>query len=308
VTLTVGSLFSGIGGIDLGLERAGMEIRWQCENDPYRRRILDRHWPDIPNLGDVTTVDWDTVEPVDLICGGYPCQPFSLAGQRGGDHDPRHLWPRFVDALRVLRPRYACLENVPGHLSLGFGRVLGDLAENGYDTEWECVSAAAVGAPHLRNRVFVVAHTTNPRLERRIPGGSRTDVADTDTGRRDRRSRPLRSGRGTEPADSSPMGDPHRPPPDPHPPTGRPRGTVGEPGRRTVEPDVRGMADGSAPRLDRNGTDNGPWHTEWTDVPRTAHGIPHRKDRLRALGNAVVPQVAEWVAHNMILPHERTTT
>ena len=155
---TVGSLFSGIGGLELGLERAGWDIVWQSEIDPYASRVLARHWPDTPNLGDIRDIDWQTVDRVDLVCGGYPCQPFSLAGVRRGDTDPRHLWPHFADALRHLRPRWALLENVPGHLSLGFGRVLGDLAALGYDAEWTCIPAAAVGAPHLRYRVFVVAH------------------------------------------------------------------------------------------------------------------------------------------------------
>jgi DNA (cytosine-5)-methyltransferase 1 len=156
--VNVGSLFSGIGGLDLGLERAGMNVVWQSEIDPYACRVLAKHWPHVPNLGDVTTIDWSTVERPDLICGGYPCQPFSLAGVRRGEDDPRHLWPHFRDAIRHLRPRFALLENVPGHLSLGFGRVLGDLAELGYDCEWDCIPAAAVGAPHLRYRVFVVAY------------------------------------------------------------------------------------------------------------------------------------------------------
>src|SRR5690606_17384107 len=135
--LTVGSLFSGIGGLDLGLERAGMNVIWQSEIDPYASKVLAKHWPTVPNLGDITTIDWSRVERPDVICGGYPCQPFSLAGVRRGEHDDRHLWPYFADALRYLRPRYALLENVPGHLSLGFGRVLGDLAELGFDAEWD---------------------------------------------------------------------------------------------------------------------------------------------------------------------------
>jgi DNA (cytosine-5)-methyltransferase 1 len=172
MTVTVGSLFSGIGGLDLGLERAGMEIRWNCEIDQYCCRILQKWWPDVPNLGDVTAVDWSTVERVDLICGGYPCQPFSYAGKRGGADDPRHLWPHFASALRHLRPRFAILENVPGHLSLGFGRVLGDLAELGFDAEWDCIPAAAVGAPHLRYRVFVVAYASGARRREDAGGAS----------------------------------------------------------------------------------------------------------------------------------------
>jgi site-specific DNA-cytosine methylase len=156
--LTVGSLFSGIGGIDLGLERAGMDVIWQSEIDPFACRVLKKHWPDIPNIGDITTTDWSSVERPDVVAGGYPCQPFSVAGNRRGQADARHLWPFMLGAVRALRPRWVLLENVPGHLSMGFGSVLGDLAACGYDTEWDCIPAAAVGAPHVRDRVFVVAY------------------------------------------------------------------------------------------------------------------------------------------------------
>jgi DNA (cytosine-5)-methyltransferase 1 len=112
MTLTVGSLFSGIGGFDLGLERAGMKVIWQSEIDQFARRVLKKHWPDVPNLGDITKVDWSKIERPDVICGGYPCQPFSTAGKRGGTDDPRHLWPAMHNAICVLRPRYALMENV----------------------------------------------------------------------------------------------------------------------------------------------------------------------------------------------------
>ena len=152
-----GSLFAGIGGFDLGLERAGHACAWQCEIDPHARAILNKHWPEVPCYGDIRSINWADVEPVDLVCGGYPCQPFSHAGARKGESDPRHLWPEVAHCLRHLRPRFVLLENVPGHLSLGFGDVLGDLAALGYDAWWDCLPAAALGAPHLRDRVFVVA-------------------------------------------------------------------------------------------------------------------------------------------------------
>jgi DNA (cytosine-5)-methyltransferase 1 len=179
MTLTVGSLFSGIGGFDLGLERAGMKVIWQSEIDTFASRVLKKHWPDVPNLGDITKVDWSKVERPDVICGGYPCQPFSTAGKRGGANDARHLWPAMHNAIRVLRPRYALMENVRGHLSLGFGRVLGDLAEVGYDAEWQVIPAAAVGAPHKRDRVFIVAYpndTRNRTPERRIDDNGATQI------------------------------------------------------------------------------------------------------------------------------------
>ncbi len=141
-----------------------MTVRWQSEIDPYASRILEKHWPDIPNLGDIKLIDWETVEHVDLICGGYPCQPFSHAGTRTGTDDPRHLWPWFAHAISVLRPRWVLLENVRGHLSLGFGQVLGELAGLGYDADWQVIPAAAVGAPHRRDRIFVVAYPDGESL------------------------------------------------------------------------------------------------------------------------------------------------
>jgi len=166
MTLTVGSLFSGIGGIDLGLERAGMTVKWHSEIDPFACRVLKKHWPHVPNIGDITQVDWEQTPHVDVIAGGYPCQPFSLAGKRAGENDPRHLWPYFRDAISVLRPRYALLENVRGHLSMGGLSVIGNLAAIGYDAEWRVVSAASVGANHRRDRLFIVAYPSSVNVEK----------------------------------------------------------------------------------------------------------------------------------------------
>ena len=156
--MKIGSLFSGIGGLDLAVERAfGATTSWQVEYEEAPASILARHWPDADRFGDVTEIDWQEMEPVDVICGGYPCQPFSHAGLRKGTNDVRHLWPYFADAIGVLRPRFAVLENVAGHLSLGFDRVLGDLAEIGYDATWVTLRAADIGAPHGRKRLFCLA-------------------------------------------------------------------------------------------------------------------------------------------------------
>lgn len=163
--MTFGSLFTGIGGIDLGLERAGWECRWHVENEPFCNEVLAARWPQVRRYGDIRSIRAEELEPVDCIAGGYPCQPFSYAGKRAGEDDPRHLWPEFARILRVVRPRFAILENVPGHLSLGFGEVLGDLAGLGYDAEWRCVRASDFGASHLRKRVFVVAY--DPKQLRR---------------------------------------------------------------------------------------------------------------------------------------------
>jgi DNA (cytosine-5)-methyltransferase 1 len=158
MSLTVGSLFSGIGGLDLGLERAGMDVIWQSEIDPYACKVLAKHWPEVVNHGNIKEINWGSVERPDVICGGYPCQPFSVAGHRKGTEDERHLWPWVLEAISKLRPRYAILENVRGHLTLGGVSVIGDLASIGYDAEWRVVSAASVGAPHRRDRIIIVGY------------------------------------------------------------------------------------------------------------------------------------------------------
>ena len=276
-----GSLFSGIGGIDLGLERAGMTCIWQSEIEPYACQVLAKHWPNIPNLGDIRDIDWTTVERADVVAGGYPCQPFSHAGRRAGEHDPRHLWPMFAECIRVVRPRYALLENVAGHLSLGFGSVLSDLAALRYDARWDCIPAAAVGAPHLRDRVFViatcqnVAHAYEDSQPRFAEHGNETEdrteqrraVADTNNWRS---CDPLRTRWNAPWNGRTDVAD-----------TGRIAAQVPPAGR---QPSIQ-----EPKRACR-------WETE-PSVGRVAHGIPRRMDRLRALGNAVVPQVAEHIGN-----------
>jgi site-specific DNA-cytosine methylase len=222
-----------------------MRVIWQSEIDPYASRVLKKHWPDVPNLGDITKVDWSTVERPDLVCGGYPCQPFSYAGRRNGVDDPRHLWPHFADALRYLRPRWALLENVPGHLSLGFDEVLADLAALGFDAEWSLVSACSVGAPHLRRRLFCVAYPAGQQTRRTLAF-----------------NRSRQAGTGW---------------PDKTSPSGRGRGVFG----------------------------TAHWDSE-PGMGRVVDGLSEAVDRLHCLGNAVVPQVAEYVGR-LIVNATKTT-
>ena len=151
------SLCSGYGGLDLAVE-AEFDARTTHVADIDRDActVLAHRFPDAPNLGDLRAVDWSGIH-ADILTAGYPCQPFSHAGRRQGEHDERHIWPEVLRAIRSLRPGLVVLENVRGHLSLGFGRVLGDLAEAGFDAEWCLLRASDVGAPHGRARVFVVA-------------------------------------------------------------------------------------------------------------------------------------------------------
>jgi DNA (cytosine-5)-methyltransferase 1 len=155
----VGDLFSGIGGFSLAARWMGWETLWFSEIDPYASRVLAKHWPDVPNLGDITKIDWSHVERPDLLCGGFPCQDISNAGKRAGiDGERSGLWSEFARAIRELRPRYVVVENVPALVNRGIDRVLGDLAACGYDAEWDCIPAAALGADHVRERVWIVAH------------------------------------------------------------------------------------------------------------------------------------------------------
>jgi DNA (cytosine-5)-methyltransferase 1 len=320
--LTVGSLFSGIGGIDLGLERAGMQVRWQVEIDPYCQRVLAKHWPNVKRYGDIREVKWSEVEPVDLICGGFPCQPVSVAGARKGDKDERWLWPEFLRAICEIRPKCALVENVPGLLSTDDGRlargVFGDLAEIGYHAEWDCISAQDVGAPHLRRRVFIVAYPQSDIWSASRHGRSlsfdrsHSLLADTDKPRRGKE--PIIFAQCLHPSFSGHAGS---------------EGVV-ENSRLMVGSEgaeIEGIISGCAEKRDSCGKPAGPsdsqlpdtecegllseyfpqtrqiarhsgFEQQWAvepDVGRVAYGVSSRVDRLKCLGNAVVPQVAEYI-------------
>jgi DNA (cytosine-5)-methyltransferase 1 len=297
MTLTVGSLFSGIGGLDLGLERAGMNVIWQSEIDPYACRVLKKHWPEVPNHGDIKQIDWSRVERPAVICGGYPCQPFSTAGNRKGEEDPRHLWPWVRQAISELRPRYAILENVRGHLSLGGTTVIADLAAIGYDAEWRIVSAASVGAAHRRDRIIIVAYPNDA-------GPHSAQVNPAETGQYAQRGL---GGCGQDVA--YPNGTPgqqqcKREIQEPN--IGR-RGTNVANTQSSVKrnSESHGVCTvyGQATELGKQGWDSRSisswWETE-PDVGRVADGVPARVDRLRGLGNAVVPQVAEVIGRLVV--------
>jgi len=266
----IGSLFSGYGGLDMGVQMAlGGTVAWHCEVDQAPARVLAHHWPDVPNLGDITAVDWDTVEPVDVLTGGYPCQPFSHAGKRKGNDDPRHLWPHMLRAIRVLRPRIVIAENVRGHLGLGFADVLADLADvGGYEVRWLAVRAADVGAPHRRERLFWVASAADadepgPQGQPGHPPRGHGESGPSASGHRGDAGRfgPYAAAVARW---EQVTGQPAPPPTEPHPKTGRSR-----------------LA---------------PVFVEWlmglpvghvTDVPNLTYGA-----QLKILGNGVVPQQA----------------
>lgn len=225
------SLFSGIGGIDLGLDRAGWRCVGQVEIDQFCRRVLAKHWPDVPRFKDVRAVTAaDFHEPIDLIAGGFPCQDVSQAGRRVGiDGGRSGLWSEFYRLLCEIRPRIGLVENAAGLLARGMGRVLGDLAAGGFDAEWSVLPACAVEAAHSRPRVFLVAY----------PAGERT-----------------------------------------------------------------GQLWRVARESEGEGERNLPWPEAEPGLRRERDGVPDRVERLTAIGNAVVPQVAEWIGRRILAAQE----
>jgi DNA (cytosine-5)-methyltransferase 1 len=166
--MKIGSLCTGYGGLDMAVEAYfNAETVWTSDIDKYASIVI-RERLNKPNLGDLKMIDWQSLEPIDILTAGYPCQPFSSAGNRKGATDERHIWPYIKEAVGQLRPKFVILENVRGHLSLGFKEVLADLSEIGYDARWQIVRAADVGAPHRRERLFVVAYPNGTRCERII--------------------------------------------------------------------------------------------------------------------------------------------
>ena len=313
--ITFGSLFAGIGGFDLGFERCGMQCKWQVEIDDYATRILERHWPDVHRQRDIKQCGRHNLEPVDVICGGFPCQDISYAGKGAGlDGERSGL---FFEAIRLvceLRPRAIVLENVAGLLTRGLDRVLGTLASLGFDAEWHCIPAAAVGAPHIRDRVFVLAYAEGQRHGNRR--GQR-DVCEAQWRQNDELLRQSGgTGQGTYLADPNSIGRNKR------------RKDNAEHDRDESAPsDQQLVSDPNSPRLE------GQWQVAsrtvsehrdtcysrwWQTEPamgelvdglsgglvrfagRVANGIPNRASKLRCLGNAVVPQVAEVVGRILL--------
>jgi len=168
----LGSLCTGYGGLDMAVEHHyGATLAWHAEVDKHCSQVLAHHWPGVPNLGDLTQIDWDRVDPVDILCAGFPCQPFSHAGKREGANDDRAIFAYIGDGISVLRqrrrqPRIVVLENVAGLLTLGGPGVIGTLTGLGYDLRWGLVRASDAGAPHRRARWFCIARSTDPGGQR----------------------------------------------------------------------------------------------------------------------------------------------
>ena len=301
-------LFSGIGGFSLGLEAAGMTTVAFCEREPFCQAVLKKHWPDIPCHDDVTTLDGKQYNgTIDVIAGGFPCQDISLAGKGAGLAGERSgLWFEYLRIIKEVQPRYVIIENVSALRSRGLEEVLRSLNEIGYDAEWHCITASAVGAPHRRDRIWIVAHARSARRDegnvcqqgddgkpiksrRSIiapqPSETPSSMADTDTAGRlrqgqtqseERRSNSQSLGTSAIMANAESE-------------------QAGGLFTARLSAHISASRDGSG--------EASSWAVE-PDVGRVADGIPSRTHRLKALGNSVVPQIP-YIIGQAIIEYER---
>jgi len=312
-------IFSGIGGFSLGLERVGMKTVRFVEIDPFCRRVLAKHWPDVPCDDDVTKAEFREGE-ADVICGGFPCQDVSRAGHRAGITGRNSgLYRELVRAIRLVRPEYAILENVAALLGDGMGDVCGELAESGYNLEWDCVPACAIGAPHERDRIWIVAHASElPRSkrcefeeigrwqEKAEQIGVGIGDASNANNRNNHENKTICSGRNTSEHDSSKFIDSQgggcgqgrawRPPDSFSRVRNQTRGNI-------ADAECAGLENGNAKAARNSQSESsrenftGCWKA-WPDEPALCgvdDGIPYLVDRVKALGNSLLPQIPEMI-------------
>jgi DNA (cytosine-5)-methyltransferase 1 len=327
-------LFSGIGGFSLAAHWAGIETVAFCEQDKYCQQVLKKHWPTVPIHDDVFQLRGEHFESqtIDIVSGGFPCQPFSVAGQRRGTQDDRYLWPEMFRVISEVRPAWVLGENVAGIIGVGIEQVLSDLESIGYDIQVFAIPACAVNAPHRRNRIWIVAHAAHGRIRRggaqRESGqsarGSETladtqyigrnetkgqqKVADVEQceGRTEKQDGVKQLARSnTRSVISKNVSDAHGQPTGHGDDDVRTIQRTGSEGResgstirsrkcRSIKPRLGKLAYGLPARMDNH------FDEEPADIPRTAKGIQNRVARLKALGNSIVPQVAYEIFKAMV--------
>ena len=305
-------LFSGIGGFSLALESAGMRTVGFCEINPYCRKLLARHWPGVPVFEDIRDLQADDLpETPHIITGGYPCQPFSVAGKQRGAQDDRHLWPEMLRIIKQCRPAWVIAENVTGHIALGLDQVLADLEGEGYACRPVVIPACGVNAPHRGPSVDYCPpyrRATAKRGRRRHStrkaiGSMPGRVGPKSVGNAEYDGPPTTQERGKYPQAKIPQKRSHR--------TEQPAGTGGPANSAAMaDPDIGG-------RFKKHNTPTKPgkkgqpgrcldtfrpgswWATE-PGVGRVADGIPNRVDRIKCLGNSIVPQVAHLIGLSIL--------
>ena len=270
-------LFSGIGGFSLGLETAGLaDTVAFCDIDKYCTKVLNKHWPHVPVLSDIKELNYDKLKAnginnIDIITGGYPCQPFSVAGLKKGEEDPRHLWPEYFRLVKELRPTWVIGENVSGHVKQGLDTVLENLESEGYSTRTFSISASSIGANHKRERVWILAHSGRSLREGTEFGATNENETREENANQSERSS---STSKLNVADS------------------KREGLQGSEQSETHTGKTETQFSASEP-FETTGLH---WAIE-PDVGRVANGIPNRVDRLKSLGNSLVPQIPYLIAN-----------
>lgn len=262
--MTHGSLFSGIGGFDLAAEWAGFVNKWQVEINPWCQRVLEKNFPEVKRYGDIRTTGKHNLERVDIISGGFPCQPFSVAGKQKGKEDDRYLWPEMLRVIREMQPAFVVGENVVGIVNMALDQVLTDLENEGYTCELFIIPACAVNAPHRRDRVWIIAHSDQIRCDLRELKGQGVQRED----------------QTRDEANTSIASNATR------------RQLSGAEQARNIQPEEKE----THTRSTRGSVLGRP--RDWSDWPTQPgvcgrdDGIPHRVDRIKGLGNSIVPEVA----------------
>lgn len=276
-------LFSGIGGISLGLERTGgFETIAFCEPEPFCQKVLKKHWAHVPIYNDVNTITEEFDGSAFIISGGFPCQPYSTAGQQRGSEDDRDLWDQMFNCIKKYKPTWVLGENVTGIINMALDRVLSDLESEGYSCRAFVIPACSLNAKHRRDRVWIMGYSehdgSSSATESRITG-------QTSAGTQERQKETVQSKGTGRRKDDAPLA---------HTPSGGQQGqgssgTASDSKKNKAEQTIESVAS----RI------RGIWAAE-PELGRVAYGIPDRVDRLTALGNAVVPQIPEIIGHAIL--------
>jgi DNA (cytosine-5)-methyltransferase 1 len=304
-------LFSGIGGFSLGLEATGeFETVAFCDYEPFCQKVLRKHWEEVPIYGDIKELTYeklraDGIDKIDIITGGYPCQPFSVAGNKKGEQDPRHLWPEYFRLVKECRPTWVIGENVGGHIKLGLDTVLKDLESEGYSTRTFSISAASIGANHKRERVWIVAHS-NDRLSngkneevrtgRNTFNNGSSDLANSTTHRSFNESKRNFGSLGEESKEKE---------------RGRDQSTIrtetcstemgnSDNKRQQEQWNPESIPETIKRETERSSTERSRWWDVEPNVGRVVDGIPKRVDRLKSLGNSLIPQIPYYIGQSII--------
>ena len=287
--LKILDLFSGIGGFSLGLEATGgFETSAFCDIDPYCRKVLQQHWPNVPIFEDIKKLKGTDIGTVDIITGGYPCQPFSVAGKQKGVEDKRHLWPEYFRLIKECRPTWVIGENVSGHIKLGLDSVIEDLESEGYSTRTFSISASSIGANHKRERIWIVAHRKENVADAygvndAIRGVDRTIQETGGSGSIDERGSGTNANGFSQSSKNETLDS-----------------TITNSNSKRQQEQWRT----STTQTKNKSIECSSWWKTEPNVGRVVNGVPNRVDRLKALGNSLIPQIPFYIGQTILRTYE----